>query len=294
MGIKIGNSPESWGVISPDDPSRTPWHRFLGEVAEAGYEWTELGPYGYLPTDPSTLRSELDARGLKVTAGALLTPLEEPSAWPELEEHVLRTGELLASMGAGIFLIVDSFYRYRTGEQLAPTRLDESAWKRLIDTTHRAAELTRERVGLQLMVHPCADTHIQYEDQIEAFLEDTDPDLVGLCLDTGHHAYRFGDPVSFMRKHHERIGYLHLKSVDGELRERVNTEDLALADAVKAGVICEPVRGVVDFAAFGDVLREVGYDGYGIVEHDMDRPALDAPFPIAKRTREFLREAGVG
>ena len=80
MGIKIGNSPESWGVISPDDPSRTPWHRFLGEVAEAGYEWTELGPYGYLPTDPSTLRSELDARGLKVTAGALLTPLEEPSA----------------------------------------------------------------------------------------------------------------------------------------------------------------------------------------------------------------------
>ena len=294
MSIRIGNSPESWGVISPDDPGQTPWRRFLDEVAEAGYEWTELGPYGYLPTDPSTLRSELDARGLKVTAGGVLTPLEEPSAWPELEEHVLRTGELLASVGAGLFQIVDSLYRYSTGEQLAPTRLDESAWKRLIETTHRAAELARDRVGLQLMVHPCADTHIQYEDQIEAFLEDTDPDLVTLCLDTGHHAYRFGDPVGFMRKHHERIGYLHLKSVDGGLRERVNAEDLALVDAVKMGVMCEPVGGVVDFAAFGDVLREVGYDGYGIVEQDMYRPALDTPFPIAKRTREYLREAGVG
>ena len=49
MNITIGSAPDSWGVWFPSDPQQTPWHRFLDEMVEAGYEWTELGPYGYLP-----------------------------------------------------------------------------------------------------------------------------------------------------------------------------------------------------------------------------------------------------
>lgn len=93
MSIKIGNSPESWGVVSPDDPDQTPWHRFLDEVTEAGYECIELGPYGYLPTDPVVLRSELEHRGLRVTAAGLLSPLEDPSAWPNLEASSHRASQ---------------------------------------------------------------------------------------------------------------------------------------------------------------------------------------------------------
>ncbi|MBP5941367.1 hypothetical protein [Streptomyces acidiscabies] len=37
--------------------------RATDELAEAGYQWLELGPYGYLPTDPQKLRAELEARG---------------------------------------------------------------------------------------------------------------------------------------------------------------------------------------------------------------------------------------
>ena len=58
MSIKIGTAPDDWGVWFPSDPKQTPWHRFLDEVAEAGFEWIELGPYGYLPTDINLLRSE--------------------------------------------------------------------------------------------------------------------------------------------------------------------------------------------------------------------------------------------
>ena len=36
-----------------------PWHRFLNEAAGAGYTAGELGPYGYLPTNPEQLREEL-------------------------------------------------------------------------------------------------------------------------------------------------------------------------------------------------------------------------------------------
>ena len=58
--------------------------------------------------------------------------------------------------------------------------------------------------------------------------------------------------------------------------------------------MCEPAQGVVDFRGFGRVLHEIGYDGYAIVEQDIYRPSLDVPFPIAKRTREYLRNIGIG
>ena len=68
MSIEIGTAPDAWGVWFPDNPRQTPWHRFLDEVAAVGYEWIELGPYGYLPTDLATLRSELARRNIKICA----------------------------------------------------------------------------------------------------------------------------------------------------------------------------------------------------------------------------------
>ena len=59
--IRIGSAPDSWGVWFPDDPEQVPWQRFLDEVSACGYEWIELGPYGYLPTDPARLADELAA-----------------------------------------------------------------------------------------------------------------------------------------------------------------------------------------------------------------------------------------
>ena len=294
MVIKIGNSPESWGITGPSELDQSPWRRCLDEIAEAGYGYLELGPYGYLPTDPVVLRREMAQRGLGISAGAILASLEDEDGWPDIKKEALITGELLSSVGATFLVVVDGFYRYKTGQELAPAVLGENSWKRLIDATHRLGNLVSDQFDLQLALHPCADTHVQYEDQITQFLSDTDPSLVTLCLDTGHHAYRFGDPAAFMRKYHDRIGYLHLKSVDSKIREHVNRDDVAFMDAVKLGAMCEPEVGVVDFLEFGKVLDEIGFDGYAIVEQDMYRPDLDVPFPIATRTREYLRNVGIG
>jgi inosose dehydratase len=69
--LSLGTCPDSWGVWFADDPLQTPWHRFLDEVAEVGYCWLELGPYGYLPSDPRRLSDELASRGLKVAGGTM-------------------------------------------------------------------------------------------------------------------------------------------------------------------------------------------------------------------------------
>ncbi|MFI5454585.1 MAG: TIM barrel protein [Isosphaerales bacterium] len=295
MNIHIGSAPDSWGVWFPSDPKQIPWQRFLDEIALAGYGWTELGPYGYLPTDPTILRAELDQRGLKATASFAMGHLEDPAAWPDLERQISGGGELVAALGGRFLVLIDDTYSdLFTGQPIRPARLDDGGWKRLIDATHRAADLASARLGLRLVYHPHAETHVEYEDQIEAFLEQTDPIRVSLCLDTGHHAYRGGDPVAFFRRHHDRIRYLHLKSVDRQKQEWVEREHVPFAIAVANDMFCEPSEGAVDFIAFRDALREVDYDGLATVEQDMYPAPFDKPLPIARRTRAYLRSIGLG
>ena len=295
MNIKIGSAPDSWGVWFPSDSKQNQWNRFLDEIVEAGYECIELGPYGYLPKNLNLLKSELSKRALKVSATFVMRALEDKTLWPEIEKEVVGAGQLLAALGAKYLVLIDDTHtNLFTGEPIAPTRLDQDGWKRLIETTHKVADLAHDRFGLTVVFHPHADSHVEYEDQIEALLADTDPKKVFLCLDTGHHAYRNGDPVSFMRRHSQRIAYLHLKSVDKRMQQKVEAEKIPFALAVGMDMFCEPSQGAVDFAAFRDVLREVNYDGFAIVEQDMYPAAFEKPLPIAKRTRAYLREIGLG
>ena len=295
MQVRIGSAPVSWGVWFPSDPKQPPWRQFLDEVATAGYQWTELGPYGYLPTELPVLREELARRSLRLSGGVAMADLADPARWPEVEAQVVGVGELLGALDARFLVLIDDTYTdLFTGEPKGPSRLDQEGWKRLIDSTHRVADMARGRFGLSLVYHPHAETHVEYEDQIEAFLQQTDPDRVSMCLDTGHHAYRGGDPVRFMREHHDRIRYLHLKSVDRDVQQRVEAESVPFATAVAMGVFCEPADGAVDFLALGDTLREVEFDGWAVVEQDIYPTPFDKPLPIAQRTLAYLRETGIG
>jgi inosose dehydratase len=295
MDIKIGSAPDSWGVWFGSDAKQTPWHRFLDEIAEAGYEWTELGPYGYLPTDLPTLRSELDQRGLRVTGSFVMAHFENASLWPKIESDARLMGGLLAALDAEYLVVIDDAYSdLFTGKRMMSTTLDDDGWQRFTETVERLAELARSEFGLTAVFHPHAETRIEYESQIERLLDSTDPDLVKLCLDIGHHAYRGGDPVAFMRRYHARIPYLHLKSVDPVVQQKVADEDIPFAIAVSQDMFVEPSQGAVDFPAFLDVLREIDFHGFGMVEQDMYPAPFDKPLPIAKRTRQYLREIGLG
>jgi inosose dehydratase len=204
-------------------------------------------------------------------------------------------GELLVALGAKFLVFIDDIYTDRkTSQQRLPPVLDDEAWQRLIEATHRFGGLIRERFDLQLAFHPHADSHVEYEAQIEALLAQTDPAQVSLCLDIGHFAYRGGDPIVFIRRHHQRIPYMHLKNIDPDIRQQVEVEKIPFADAVTMNMFCEPAYGVIDYVALRDVLQEVDYSGWAIVEQDMYPAPPDKPLPIAKRTRSYLRELGLG
>ena len=295
MKVKVDSAPDSWGVWFANDPKQVPWQRFLDEVAQAGYEWIELGPYGYLPTDLNTLRSKLDSRGLRVSGTFITDHIEEPLAWPELEKELLSVGEWLASLGAKFVVLFDDLHTdWFTGQRIKPERLDEDAWKRLIDTIHKLAEISRDKFGLRLAYHATSDSHVAHEDQIERLIEETDPELVCLAQDIGHLAYRGVDPVDFVRRHRHRIPYLHLKNVDPELQKKVEADEIPFIKAVEMGIFCELSRGVTDFLAFRDLLEEIDFDGWAIVEQDMYPVPFDKPLSIARHNREFLHTIGIG
>ncbi|MER6126978.1 sugar phosphate isomerase/epimerase [Streptomyces sp. NPDC001795] len=292
--IRVGSAPDSWGVWFPDDPQQVPWERFLDEVAEAGYSWIELGPYGYLPTDPARLTDEVNKRNLKVSAGTVFTSLHRgPAVWESTWKHVSEIAALTQAMGAKHIVVIPSFWRDdKTAEIIEPSELTAEQWAHLTKGMERLGHEVRETYGLDIVVHPHADTHIDTEDHVERFLDSTDSDLVNLCLDTGHYAYCGGDSVKLIETYGERIGYLHLKQVDPEILADVVKNGVPFGPAVQRGVMCEPPAGVPALEPVLAAAQGLGVELFAIVEQDMYPCPPDKPLPIAVRTRKFLRSCG--
>lgn len=288
-------SPDSWGIWFAKDPKQMPWQRYLDEVAAVGFKWTELGPPGYLPSDRTRLTSELQSRGLKVPAAFVIGALAEQRAHKQLDEQVRRTCETLTQLGATYLVLIEEPYRdIFSGASTGSRVLDKDSWRRLIDKTNQIGRLVQDEFGLQLAFHPHADTHVELMPQVEALLAQTVPDLVGICLDFGHVAYRGGNSVDLLKRHCGRIKYLHLKCVDPDVREVVLTEDLPFGQAVARRVFCEPSHGVPDFRAVAEALRACGYSGWATVEQDLYPCDFNEPVPIVQRWVQYLQNIKLG
>lgn len=291
----IGTAPDSWGVWFPDDERQTPWQRFLDEVAEAGYKWIELGPYGYLPADPQTLTHELQERDLKISAGTVFTAFHRGAdQWEQAWEPARLVAELTAAMGAEHVVVIPALWRDdKTGEALEDRVLSERQWEDLARGHDKLGERLRSEFGIHQQFHSHADSYVETMEQIEKFLAMTDPRLVTLCLDTGHAEYGGASSVELIEKYPERIGYLHLKQVHPDVLATVRRQDMTFKDATAAGVMCEPPHGLPDLRLVIEAAEKLGRPLFGIVEQDMyPVTSFDVPLPIATRTCKYLLSCG--
>ncbi len=181
-----------------------------------------------------------------MSAGTVFTALHRgPDVWDATWEHVSQVAELTRAMGAKHLVVIPSFWRDdKTAELIEPPELTVRQWSHLTKGMERLGHEVKERFGLDIVVHPHADTHIDTEEHVERFLDSTDSGLVSLCLDTGHYAYCGGDNVKLIETYGERIGYLHLKQVDPEILADVVKNEVPFGPAVQRGVMCEPPAGV--------------------------------------------------
>jgi inosose dehydratase len=290
----LGSAPDSWGVWFASDPQQPPWERFLDELVAAGYEWFELGPYGYLPTDPHQLQDEVGRRGLKVSGGAVFGALHDDSSWESDVADARRVCSLVNALGAHHLIYLPQMYRDLEGNFLRSAQLDDDEWRRLVRRMSEMGRIVSGDYGVDLVFHPHADSHVATQPEVERFLTETDPEVVKLCLDTGHIAYCRGDNLALIKEFPERIGYVHLKQVAPDILEQVESEDLCFAEAVRRGAMCEPPGGIPDMGPLIDALRTLDSELFAIVEQDLYPCDPEVPLPIATRTRTYLNGCGLG
>jgi inosose dehydratase len=296
--MRVGNAPVSWGVYEADRPN-PPFGDVLDAIAEAGYQGTELGPYGYLPTAPEALDRELKARRLTLGSSFVALPLEDAARRGRSVEHALSVARLLRTQGVGELIVADD-------EDPARARIagrvpadgsagwSDGAWREAVATLNAVARALRDAFGMRVVVHHHAGTFVETPAEIDRLLRETDADAIGLLLDTGHAVYGGGAPLDILRRHGGRVRYVHLKDAQPALLERVRTSDVSMQDAWSQGVFCPLGEGVVDFPAVIDSLRRRGYAGWLIVEQDVVPDAQGRlrpdPSESARRSRAFLRE----
>ena len=104
----FATAPVSWGVGDYADESwEQPYEGILDEIAGCGYTGTELGPFGYFPTDPDVLRPVLERRGLKMLSSFVPVALADAGAAAKVIEHIRQVGALLSAMGAPCIVLAD-------------------------------------------------------------------------------------------------------------------------------------------------------------------------------------------
>jgi inosose dehydratase len=293
-GIQIGNAPVSWAVYEAGGP-HPGFEPVLDGIARAGYAGTELGPYGFLPTEPGPLDRALKAHHLSLASSYLALPLEDAAARSASVAQALQVARLLASQGVGELIVGDDEDPERValaGRMGAGgPRWNDRQWAAARETLLALARALREECGMRVVVHHHAGTFVESPEEIERLLAETPAGVVDLCLDTGHCVYGGGDPVELVRRHGDRVRYVHLKDVRAEELERVRRQEFAFRRG--AGVFCAPGQGDVPLALFVEALRARTYRGWMIVEQDIvpdaDGRLEPNPDESARKTRDYLR-----
>jgi inosose dehydratase len=293
--LQLGSCPDSWGVWFADDPRQTPWNRFLDELAASGYRWLELGPYGYLPTDPGQLGDEIARRGLSVAGGTVAGVGGPHKDFEAVVAESRKVASLTSALGADnvVFVPVPGYRDDITGAYREAADLDDDAWAALIRNSNTLGRILFEEYGVHMRFHPHADYQVETQAQVERFLDETDPAFVSLCLDTGHLAYRRADVPGLIRKYPARVGYVHIKQMDPVIAQRAVDEDLAFGQAVAMGASVEPPAGEPRIPSVIQALSELDADIFVVVEQDMYPVDFDLPLPIATRTRTYLNSVGL-
>jgi len=300
--LMVGNAPCSWGTLEFDEAKQEqiPFDRMLDELAGAGYTGTELGDWGYMPSDPVLLKAELEKRGLVMLGAFVPVALRDPEAHESGIAMAVKTARLLAAVGATpapyLVLADDNGTepeRTRLAGRVTPeTGLSAAEWRVFAYGANQVAGAVFEETGLRTVFHHHCAGFVETPDEIATLLELTNPTRLGLVFDTGHYCYGAGagdcDVVSALERFGERVWYIHCKDCHPETARRARAEQWDYFTALRHGVFCELGKGCVDFPALLRRLAARRYQGYVLVEQDI-LPGMGTPKESARRNREYLR-----
>jgi inosose dehydratase len=300
--LLVGNAPCSWGTLEHQDQSQAiPSTQMLDELVETGYTGTELGDWGYMPTDPVRLSEELTKRNNVAMLGAFVpVELKNPLAHAEGTARAVKTARLIAAVATAPapFLVLaddngtDARRTKLAGRVPTSAGLNKDEWKTFAGGADRIAHAVFDETGLRTVFHHHCAGYVETPDEIATLLDGTHPERLGLVFDTGHYVHGTGrediDLVAALDRFKERIWYIHLKDIEPNVARRSREEGWDYFTGMRHGVYCELGKGCVDFPALLRWLARRDYKGYVLVEQDI-LPGMGTPKESAARNREYIR-----
>ncbi len=300
--LLVGNAPCSWGTLEHQDQSQAiPSTQMLDELVETGYTGTELGDWGYMPTDPVQLSEELTKRNNVAMLGAFVpVELKNPLAHAEGTARAVRTARLIAAVATtpAPFLVLaddngtDARRTKLAGRVPASAGLNKDEWKTFAGGADRIAHAVFDETGLRTVFHHHCAGYVETPDEIATLLDGTNPERLGLVFDAGHYVHGTGrediDLVAALERFKERVWYIHLKDIEPNVARRSREEEWDYFTGMRHGVYCELGKGCVDFPALLRWLARRDYKGYVLVEQDI-LPGMGTPKESAARNREYIR-----
>jgi len=226
----------------------------LDEVSSLGYEGIECGPNVFNMV--SDAEKALSSRGLSLAGLHTNIRLVD-------KERVEKAIDTLENLGGRYLIFSGAGGRENTDENY-------------LESSKRLEEYGRlaRRHGVTVCYHNHWQEIVNDERGIRLILENTDPEHVALCVDTYWVKHGGEDPLEFIKKHQDRIVYLHLKDGTTEGMRKTPPEFLELG------------RGIIDFPAIIEAAKSLNIE-WAVVEQD--RTSL-TPKESMAISRRYLKE----
>jgi len=135
-------------------------------------------------------------------------------------------------------------------------------------------------LGIRVAYHPHMGSIGEKPNEIDRILDASDPKYVGLLLDVAHYQVGGGDPVAAIRRHAERLLFLHIKDVQMS----------APSGNGPSYQFVELGRGSVDLPGVFAALRDVRFRGWAVVELDSVPDKTRTPKESAAISKRYLED----
>ena len=283
--MRIATAVVNWN--NPDIPHVFPWIPYgeaMDHFVEAGYDATEWGPS--MPTDAEVLGRDLRSRGLDLVGAFVGLGFRDEALLDSEIERALGIAHFLAVNGGTRLIAAEAGDDRRRGEagHVDESRgLTDAQWRNL---AHGLEELARRLapMGMELVFHNHVGTYVETPLETARLLDETDPALVGWCLDIGHLAYGGGAAIDLLPGYADRVRHIHIKDVDGGVLAQAKAEGWSFGKALEHYIFPPLGQGIARIPEVVQALWDAGYDGWYVIEQD----TAPDPTATARANRIYL------
>ena len=221
----------------------------IEEIAAGGFKGIQLRSnlikeYG---DKPQAIKDLLAKHKLTFVAFSSGNVLIDPAREKETIDQHTKHATFVKNAG-GMFLQV-------TDERPKDRPITKDDWTRMGKLLTEIGKRCND-LGVKLGYHNHMGNLGEKPEEVDAVLAASDPKAVTFELDIAHYTQGGGDPVAAVKKHADRLGFIHFKDV------------IATPTDKRPYKFVELGQGKVNVTGVVDALKTAGFRGWGIIELD--------------------------